>query len=56
MTPERFGEVTRAYRETENRLPWRLDVRMNEDHARNRLAAGQRTWPCCALGMVAARW
>ena len=40
MTPERFGEVTRAHWGIENRLHWRLDVSMNEDQARNRLGHG----------------
>ena len=40
MTPERFGEVTRAHWGIENRLHWRLDVSMNEDQARNRIGNG----------------
>lgn len=40
MTPERFGEVTRAHWGIENRLHWRLDVSMNEDQARNRTGNG----------------
>lgn len=40
LTPERFGDVTRAHWGIENRLHWRLDVSMNEDQARNRLGHG----------------
>lgn len=40
MTPERFGEVTRAHWGAENTLHRRLDVSMNEDQASNRLGHG----------------
>jgi predicted transposase YbfD/YdcC len=42
LTPERFGDVTRAHWGIENRLHWRLDVSMNEDQARNRLGQGPK--------------
>jgi predicted transposase YbfD/YdcC len=38
--PERFNEVVRSHWGVENRLPWRLDVVMNEDQDRSRLGNG----------------
>jgi predicted transposase YbfD/YdcC len=40
LSGERFNEVGRFHWGAENRLHWRLDVAMNEDHARNRLDNG----------------
>ena len=40
MTPERFGEITRAHWGSKNQLHWRLDASMNEDQARNRIGNG----------------
>jgi predicted transposase YbfD/YdcC len=40
LTPERFNEVVRQHWGVENRLLWRLDVVMNEDQDRTRLANG----------------
>ena len=40
LPPERFNEVVRQHWGIENRLHWRLDVVMNEDHDRTRLGNG----------------
>lgn len=40
LPAERFGEVVRQHWGVENRLHWRLDVAMNEDHDRTRLGNG----------------
>jgi predicted transposase YbfD/YdcC len=40
LSNERFNEVVRFHWGVENCLHWRLDVVMNEDQARNRLANG----------------
>ena len=37
LPPERFDEVVRSHWGVENRLHWRLDVVMNEDHDRSRM-------------------
>ncbi len=40
LTPERINEVVRQHWGIENRLPWRLDVVMNEDQDRTRAGNG----------------
>ena len=40
LPAERFNEVVRSHWGVENRLHWRLDVVMNEDHDRARLGNG----------------
>lgn len=40
LSPERFNEVVRSHWGVENRLHWRLDVVMNEDHDRSRMDNG----------------
>jgi predicted transposase YbfD/YdcC len=40
LSPERLNEVVRSHWGVENRLHWRLDVVMNEDHDRTRLGNG----------------
>ena len=40
LSSERFNEVVRFHWGVENCLHWRLNVVMNEDHARNRLGNG----------------
>ena len=40
LTPERFNEVACQHWSIENRLPWRLDVVMNEDQDRTRAGNG----------------
>lgn len=37
LSPQRFNEVVRSHWGVENRLHWRLDVVMNEDHDRSRM-------------------
>jgi predicted transposase YbfD/YdcC len=54
LTPERFGDVTRAHWGIENRLHWRPDVRMNEDQARNRSGHGPENLAMLSNGIEPA--